>query len=154
MPVVNEKKDCASCLYCKKEIPSVVQDYSVKNYGFALCRYHQGYLKPKLAKATEAARKLFVALLERDVPVKIEIFDGYKHIDIAIPEAKVNIEVDGAHHHFNAAQATIDLQRTLYSFQKGYVTLRIPNSLIYDNLQQTANYIVDYLHASITLLDQ
>ena len=150
MAVVNEKKDSSFCLYCKKEIPLVVQDYSLKNYGFALCRYHQGYLKPKLEKATAAARKLFVALLERDVPAKIEIFDGYKHIDIAIPEAKVNIEVDGAHHHFNAAQATADLQRTVYSFRKGYITLRIPNLLIYNNVQQTADYVVDYLQASLT----
>lgn len=31
----------------------------------------------------------------------MEKFDGFKHIDIAIPEAKVNIEVDGGHHNIS-----------------------------------------------------
>jgi len=44
--------------------------------------------------------------------------DGYKHIDIAIPEAKINIEIDGVHHNYNAQQALSDLKRTYYSFKK------------------------------------
>ncbi|WP_425269405.1 DUF559 domain-containing protein [Leptospira koniambonensis] len=82
------------------------------------------------------------------------MYDGFKHIDIAIPEAKVNIEVDGGHHNFDKKQALADLKRTYYSFKKGYLTLRIPNSLITkENLDETADYIVDFLHESIDQLE-
>jgi len=77
----------------------------------------------------------------------MEKYDGYKHIDIIIQEAKVNIEVDGLHHNYNPSQALADLKRTYFSFLDGYLTLRIPNSLVKDNdtLEETANYIVDFL---------
>ncbi len=147
------KKRSFVCLYCKNDIPEVVYNYSNQQFGLPLCRMHQDQLKPGLEKATEASRKLFIALLERNVPAHIEKFDGFKHIDIAIPKARVNIEVDGQHHNYNPRQALSDLQRTLYSFQKGYLTLRIPNSLIYDNLHQNADYIVDFLNESPTQID-
>jgi hypothetical protein len=40
-------------------------------------------------------------LSKKGVPDLMEKFDGYKHIDIAIPEAKVNVEVDDRHLHFD-----------------------------------------------------
>jgi len=153
MGFFGKKKEVQICLYCKKEIAGVVFDYSTQHFGFPLCRVHQDQLKPGLEKATDASRKLFIALLERNVPAHIEKFDGFKHIDIAIPKARVNIEVDGQHHNYSPRQALSDLQRTLYSFQKGYLTLRIPNSLIHDNLYQAADYIVDFLNESLTQMD-
>ena len=92
--------------------------------------------------------RLYFALKKRGVPAEMEKFDGYKHIDIAIPEARVNIEVDGGHHNFNRNQALSDLKRTYYSFKKGYLTLRIPNSLVTTDsyLNETADYIVDFLN--------
>ena len=88
---------------------------------------------------------LYFALKERDVPAELEKFDGFKTIDIAVPEAKVNIEVDGQHHNFNPQQALSDLKRTYFSFLKGYLTLRIPNSLILWDLEETANYLTEIL---------
>jgi very-short-patch-repair endonuclease len=82
------------------------------------------------------------------VPAQLEKFDGFKHIDIAIPEAKVNIEVDGSHHNYSTKQALADLKRTYHSFLKGYLTLRIPNSLVKNDfvLEETADYIVGFLN--------
>jgi hypothetical protein len=99
-------------------------------------------------KSTGEARALFDALIQRGVPAELEKWDGYKHIDIAVTEAKVNIEVDGLQHNYSDAQALSDLMRTCYSYKKGYLTLRVPNSLIRNKLHETADLIVDYLNKS------
>lgn len=98
--------------------------------------------------------RLYFALKERGVPAEMEKFDGYKHIDIAIPEAKINIEVDGKHHNYQKRQALTDLKRTYYSFVKGYLTLRIPNVLVYDEftLNETADFIVGILNENMNNL--
>ena len=84
--------------------------------------------------------------MERNVPAELEKYDGYKTIDIAVTDAKVNIEVDGAHHNYDHRQALADLQRTYFAFKKGYLTLRIPNSLVKSNLNDTADYITQFLN--------
>lgn len=83
-----------------------------------------------IERSTPETQKLCFALQGQGVKALIDFWDGYKHIDIAIPEAKLNIEVDGVQHNKNPKQALSDLMRTYYSFKKGYFTLRIPNSLI------------------------
>src|SRR5215510_316024 len=85
--------------------------------------------------------------MKKGIPAQLEKYDGYKTIDIAIPEYKLNIEVDGGQHYLNPSQALVDLQRTYYSFKKGFFTLRIPNSLVENNIRDTINYIVKFLSA-------
>lgn len=87
--------------------------------------------------------------------VELEKWDGHKHIDIAIVEAKVNIEVDGKQHNLDKEQALRDLQRTYFSFKKGYVTLRIPNCLVQDaaTIERTAKFIDKFLKESDEQLD-
>jgi very-short-patch-repair endonuclease len=97
-------------------------------------------------ETTNETLSLYFALKSRDVPAKLELFDGHKTIDIAVPIARVNIEVDGQQHNYNAKQALADLQRTYYSFLKGYLTLRIPNSLIRHDLEETAEFITRILN--------
>lgn len=53
---------------------------------------------------------MYFALKVRRVPAELEKFDGYKHIDIAVVEVKVNIEVDGRHHIYNNKQFLADLK--------------------------------------------
>lgn len=114
------------------------------------------YAPPRLDKTYTISdnfrdHKAIFCSQKKGVPAQMEKFDGYKHIDIAIPEAKVNIEVDGRHHHFDKGQALTDLKRTYHSFVKGYFTLRIPNTLVYDDniLEETAQYIVDLLNENV-----
>lgn len=119
-----------------------------------LCRNCQQSYKTKVhKKATPEARNLFLALKKRGVPAELEKFDGFKTIDIAVVEAMVNIEVDGGHHINDGKQAMCDLLRTLHSFKKGYLTLRIPNSLIRDNLEKAADHITEYLNESLDGLE-
>ncbi len=103
---------------------------------------------------TEEAKRLFYELKKRGVPAELEKFDGYKHIDIAIPEAKFNIEVDGMHHNFSSKQALADLKRTYYSFKKGYFTLRIPNPLIREEIENVADLITEILNERNEQLDE
>jgi very-short-patch-repair endonuclease len=89
-----------------------------------------------------------LSLKLRGVPAELEKFDGYNTIDIAVVDAKVNIEVDGPDRNYKCEQALSDLQRSLHAFRKGYLTLRIPNALVNENLEETANSIMDFLKLS------
>ncbi|HJP64180.1 MAG TPA: DUF559 domain-containing protein [Mucilaginibacter sp.] len=137
------------CLECDCAIDKAVYNYSTYNFGIALCRAHQNWVKqldPR--KITDAALTLYFALKECGVSAELEKHDGHKSIDIAIEEAKVHIEVDGIQHNYDSRQALCDLKRTYYSFKKGYFTLRIPNSLIRNDLEETVDYIIDLLELS------
>ena len=91
---------------------------------------------------------MYLSLKSRGVPAELEKFDGYKTIDIAVVDAKVNIEVDGPDRNYKYEQALSDLQRSLHAFRKGYLTLRIPNALVNENLEETANSITNFLKLS------
>lgn len=142
------------CCQCNEPISSKVFSFSTDNFEIALCIPCQEDFKIKLQKATPVAVALFKELKKRGVPAELEKWDGTKTIDIAVVDAKVNIEVDGGQHDFNADQAMRDLFRTLLAFKKGYLTLRIPNSLIKYNLQQTADLITEFLIESKEQLEE
>lgn len=133
------------CLECDCYIDIRVFEYSSDKWGIPLCIAHQHWIKEIEEETTGETLELYFALKERQVPAEIEKFDGYKTIDIAIPEAKVNIEIDGTHHNWQPKQALADLKRTYYSFKKGYLTLRIPNSLVHNHLEETADLITEIL---------
>ena len=118
------------CRNCHAAISQHVISYSTTTFGHSLCIPCQQDVGNKFNYSTKETINLYFSLRDRGVPAELEKFDGYKTIDIAVVEAKVNIEVDGAQHLNNADQAFADLQRTFYSFKKGYLTLRIPNILI------------------------
>lgn len=105
-------------------------------------------------ESTSEAKKLYYALIDEGVPAKLELNDGYKTIDIAVPDAMINIEVDGGQHNFNSEQALSDLKRTYYSMKKGYFTIRIPNSLIRDYFDDAVNLVVEILNESKKQLDE
>ena len=99
-------------------------------------------------QSTPEARKLYYELKRQGVPAYLEKWDGYKHIDIAIPEAMINIEIDGGHHNYNPKQALSDLKRTYHSFKKQYFTLRIPNSLVKNYFKEVVNLVIEILNES------
>lgn len=136
-----------NCNHCQIVIDKRVSEYSRDNFGHPLCMDCQDWLRQKIddTSVTKTTFDLYIALKLRGVPAELEKFDGYKTIDIAVVEAKVNIEVDGGQHNFNANQALSDLKRTYFSFKKGFLTLRIPNALVTNHLEQTADYVTDFL---------
>ncbi len=139
------------CNVCKKEITEEVYAYSMKNYSRALCREHQPnqikkqYTPKRKPEPTPEALRLGNLLKSMGYKIEFEKYDGFKHIDIAIVDKKVNIEVDGSQHH-GTKQALRDLKRTYYSWNKNFVTLRIPNSLTKEGtIEETAKYIDKFL---------
>lgn len=134
-----------TCTECSCFVDYNIFKYSIDNYGLPLCRKCQDWIKQMTYQTTQETITLYFALKQRSVPAELEKFDGYKTIDIAVTEAKVNIEVDGQHHNFDPFQALSDLKRTYHAFKKGYLTLRIPNSLIRFHLDQTADLITEFL---------
>jgi very-short-patch-repair endonuclease len=56
-----------------------------------------------------------------------EVSDGHKHIDLSIDSAKLDIEVDGLQHLTNSDQILRDMERSGYSREDGYETIRVHN---------------------------
>jgi len=94
-----------------------------------------------LPKISPEARALHRALVDLGIPAELELFDGYKTVDIAVPDANIHIEVDGAQHHTSSRQALADLKRTYYSLQQGIYTIRIPNNLVRYHLPETVDFV-------------
>lgn len=90
---------------------------------------------------TPQAQALHSALIQRGIKCELEKSDGHKHIDIAIPWAKMNIEIDGIQHYIDTKQVKSDIQRNYYSMKKGFKTLRYPNFVIEKYLDKVADSI-------------
>lgn len=70
----------------------------------------------------------------------MEVKDGYKTIDISIPSAKIDIEVDGLHHFLEPEQIKSDFMRTYWSIKRDdYDTIHIPNIIIEKYLNKVAD---------------
>ena len=124
-----------------------------KNRGnyFQNIGYSNGILNHQ---STPEAKKLGNLLENLGQRVEFEKWDGHKHIDIAITDAKTNIEVDGSQHNLNPAQAFRDRMRDFYSSRKGFKTIRIPNSLLKDDVraEETARLLDKQLQERVAQL--
>lgn len=92
---------------------------------------------------TKEALDLKMALEEKGVRVYKELHDGFKHIDLAIPKAKLNIEIDGIQHLTNPNQIIADLNRGYYSHKNGYDTMHIPNEMIRLHLNKISEALAE-----------
>lgn len=92
---------------------------------------------------TKEANDLIEALKKHGIHVYRELYDGHKHIDIAIPKAKINVEVDGIHHLTNPKQIVADLNRGYYSHKNGYQTIHIPNEMIRMYLKEISEALAE-----------
>ncbi|MES2288059.1 MAG: DUF559 domain-containing protein [Bacteroidota bacterium] len=93
--------------------------------------------------STRQALRLANALRDKNIEVITEYWDGHKHIDIFIPSAKLNIEVDGLQHYFRSSQITADFKREYFSTQNGFYTLHIPNFLVKMYLSRVVHAITE-----------
>lgn len=100
---------------------------------------------------TERERKLFDALTARGIFAELGYCDGHKCVDLHIPDAHINIEVDGKQHFTDPEQIMTDFLRDTYSQKDGIDTLRIPNHIIDENLQAIVEAIVKVISRRKTL---
>lgn len=105
---------------------------------------------------TEYAKRLYNELNTLGIKCELEKFDGYKHIDIVITSAFLNIEIDGSHHNLDRTQANSDINRFYFSYIKGYNTIRIPNSLLREeaDIKNTARLIKKMIQEKPKLYNQ
>ncbi|MFZ2049270.1 MAG: DUF559 domain-containing protein [Minisyncoccia bacterium] len=94
-------------------------------------------------ETTQEELDLKNALENHGLRVLSQVPDGYKHIDLAIPDAKINIEVDGPKHLTNGHQIYSDLMRSHYSDNLGYFTIHIPNDAIHSELEKVAKALAE-----------
>jgi len=92
---------------------------------------------------TEEENALKQALEALGVRVLSQVPDGHKHIDLSIPSARINIEVDGKQHLTNPHQIIADMKRAYYSDQLGYETVRIPNEYIRTDLARISKALAE-----------
>jgi very-short-patch-repair endonuclease len=92
---------------------------------------------------TKEANDLKRALEEKGVLVYVELDDGYKHVDLAIPKAKLNVEVDGIKHLTDPHQIVADLARGFYSHKSGYDTMHIPNEMLHKHLEEISSALAE-----------
>lgn len=126
------------CSVCKTPISKKEFDFSIDRFEKALCFQHQ-----KEEKSTIHAKRLFNALQNRGIKCQLEANDGHKSVDIAIPQAKMYIEIDGSHHSTDASQLKSDIERDYHSYQNGYVTKRFTNNQIKEKLEEIADALVN-----------
>ena len=60
---------------------------------------------------TPEAVLLKTALEKLGLRVMVEVDDGFKHIDLSIPDSRINIEIDGLQHLTDPYQILSDLKR-------------------------------------------
>lgn len=77
------------------------------------------------------------------ITVRLEQFDGFKHIDLALPKAKLNIEVDGIHHLTDPQQIITDIKREYHSAKKGFATIHISNEMVKMHLEKIAQALAE-----------
>lgn len=99
----------------------------------------------KQNEPTPQAKRLHEALNKRDIYNELEPFDGHKHVDIYIPSAKLNLEVDGEYHLRESEQWFRDLKRDLHSNNEGKSTIHIPNHYVDTHLDELANVIAEVI---------
>lgn len=92
---------------------------------------------------TKETLELKEALNQHGVKVYVELNDGHKHIDLTIPKAKINIEIDGIQHLTDPHQILADLCRGYYSHKNGYDTMHIPNGMIHKYLKEISEALAE-----------
>jgi hypothetical protein len=135
------------CLNCNDALTTPELYYSVNRLGHPLCSSCQETLKAKLEHTSRETVKLYFLLKQRGIAAELEKDDS-NTIDIAIVNAKVNIEVDKPQTNYNRRQALAELKQTYYSFEKGYYTLRIPNALVAYDQDDAVSFIEEFLQVS------
>jgi len=121
------------CSICNTIIDGNTYNFTEKHLGKPLCLIHQG---------SRYQRMLFEALKVHGIECEFEFYDGFKHVDIAIPKAKLYIEIDGIHHSTDANQLDKDLKRDDFSNKEGYQTKHYTNKELAENLSAITEALV------------
>jgi very-short-patch-repair endonuclease len=119
------------------------EETSLRQINFSEEKSNSATINKQNEWITPQAKKLHEALKERGIHNGLEPFDGHKHVDISIPWAKLNLEVDGKYHLTDPEHLFRDLERDSFSHKKGISTIRIPNFFVDNHLDELADSIAE-----------
>ena len=91
---------------------------------------------------TKTAQLLIDELRKHDIEVIPEHWDKHKHVDVAVPSAKLYIEVDEMHHFLRPKQIISDFSRDYYSNQSEISTFRVPSIVVEQYLDKVVRAIL------------
>jgi len=133
-----------TCIECKKELSYLDHKTAMESYDVELCSKHKTRMDRLIRQYNTPleAIKLYYGLKQAGVHPMLEWWDGKKSVDIAFSRVKLNIEIDTEYQMLTHEQAMNNLEETMYSFQNGFTTLRIPNIVIKHYLKETVNNIL------------
>ena len=135
------------CQNCACSIEQKVQLSSVIWFSVALCTTCQESIGEKIRATTRETSKLYFGLKKRGVAVHLELLDGHDTMDIAIDDSGMNLEVDDPQISYNPKEALAALKQTFLSFRSEDKVLHIPNALVAYNLEETVDYISEFVRS-------
>lgn len=94
-----------------------------------------------MSKKKQYSQKVYCSCRERFPGIKLQHWDGHKHVDLYIEKAKHYIEIDGLNHWLNPKQILSDFNRDHYSDKDGYRTFRIPSFVVLTESRKLARAI-------------
>jgi len=98
---------------------------------------------------TTQMRRLSEELKRRGIIIELNYWDGHKHIDIFIKDARLSIEIDGLQHLTDSEQIRADFKRECYSCKDGVDTLHMPNELLKNHFEYIVNALVEVVRTRI-----
>jgi very-short-patch-repair endonuclease len=96
-----------------------------------------------MSTPTHYARLLKKYLQKFGARVSEEVWDGHKHVDLSIDTGKLDIEVDGLQHLTDPHRIVADFERSKYSREDGYETIRVHNIDLEHDVEDIAKAIAD-----------
>src|SRR6516165_3799517 len=119
-----------TCRECLTVIEEKLFLHTSEKFGYPLCRPCQIWYEEKIcvSRVTMESISLYFALKLRGVPAILEEQTGFRTIDILVPHARLNIELEAAGNNFKPDRAIQELETALDGFKNGFLTLRIPES--------------------------
>ncbi len=133
-----------TCLECKKKLSYLDHRESIELFQTELCSAHRKRLE-RLINTNQIPREaaiLYYGLIQAGVKPMLAWWDGKNTVDLAVSRVKLNIEVDSGYESLSHEQALNDLEASHALLQNGFTTIRIPNFLIRNHLQEIVMNIV------------
>jgi very-short-patch-repair endonuclease len=129
-------------------LPSLLSTFSFYRDTVTLPTFFHGptaenFLGHDCPREPRASQHQELALNQRDIHIELEFGDGNKRVDISIPSARLNIELDGKYHLTDPEHLFRDLERDSYSHSDGTDTTRVPNFYVDKRLDEVADSIAE-----------
>jgi len=141
-------KSTTHCIECGQPLSRGVHEFSQQLYGYSLCLKDQCRIAE--SGATPQVVDLYLALKSRNFPVVLEYYDGFRHVDIALP-GKLYIELNGDYEDQRKMRVIADLTHSVYALKKKIPTIIVSNIML-DNPENFAHIIEELSKACRVVL--